>query len=344
MKQWSRWSLKAAVQQWDIFQNPHSCTWLSIDRINFDPKIQIKQEDTKHQFADILTKGNFTFDKWNNLLFCVTSAILVQFAALRMSALPVAPKRCRKGCHKEHTAASFSTVSSSSASNRMGIFRGPTQQGSNLTVSAGKLAAGGSKQNDAASGFSSVAKRCKNKRQCEETRCCKNEPGSEFSGMCKDTCSSRFRHRRRGRRLGVAEQFPRSNLYVDVGNVSDCHSVSRISVRKRYLGEPMFYQESATTNSETSVRCDKRSWSGIRKTSKEHPWSTGKNLRVLQFSIVHGQNQWKSRKRMEGENRLVCAFSQMWRIGSNRRGADGVRVDFSRIHYIADFRRDLRTW
>ena len=41
--------------------------WL-FDRINLDPKIQIKYIDTKHQLADILTKGNFTRDEWNNLL------------------------------------------------------------------------------------------------------------------------------------------------------------------------------------------------------------------------------------------------------------------------------------
>ena len=41
--------------------------WL-FDRINLDPKIQIKHMDTKHQLADILTKGNFTRDEWNNLL------------------------------------------------------------------------------------------------------------------------------------------------------------------------------------------------------------------------------------------------------------------------------------
>ena len=29
--------------------------------------IQIKYVDTKHQLADILTKGNFTRDEWNNL-------------------------------------------------------------------------------------------------------------------------------------------------------------------------------------------------------------------------------------------------------------------------------------
>ena len=41
--------------------------WL-FDRTNLDPKIQVKYIDTKNQFADILTKGNFTLDEWNHLL------------------------------------------------------------------------------------------------------------------------------------------------------------------------------------------------------------------------------------------------------------------------------------
>ena len=41
--------------------------WL-FDRINLDSKIQIKYIDTKNQFADILTKGNFNRDEWNHLL------------------------------------------------------------------------------------------------------------------------------------------------------------------------------------------------------------------------------------------------------------------------------------
>ena len=41
--------------------------WL-FDRVNLDPKIQIKFIDTKNQLADILTKGNFTRDEWNHLL------------------------------------------------------------------------------------------------------------------------------------------------------------------------------------------------------------------------------------------------------------------------------------
>ena len=43
--------------------------WL-FDRINLDPKIQIKYIDTKNQLAGIVTKGNFTRDEWN-LLLCL---------------------------------------------------------------------------------------------------------------------------------------------------------------------------------------------------------------------------------------------------------------------------------
>ena len=38
------------------------------DRINLDPKIQIRYIDTKNQLADILTRGNFTRDEWTHLL------------------------------------------------------------------------------------------------------------------------------------------------------------------------------------------------------------------------------------------------------------------------------------
>ena len=41
--------------------------WL-FDRINLDPKIQIKYIDTNNQFGDKMTKGNFTRDEWNHLL------------------------------------------------------------------------------------------------------------------------------------------------------------------------------------------------------------------------------------------------------------------------------------
>ena len=41
--------------------------WL-FDRINLDPKIQIKYVDTKNQLAFMLTNGSFTRDEWCNLL------------------------------------------------------------------------------------------------------------------------------------------------------------------------------------------------------------------------------------------------------------------------------------
>ena len=43
------------------------CTF---DRINLDSQIHIRYIDTKHQMVDILTKGHFTRDAWNNL-FCL---------------------------------------------------------------------------------------------------------------------------------------------------------------------------------------------------------------------------------------------------------------------------------
>ena len=66
--------------------------WL-FDRINLDPKIQIKYIDTKNQLADILTKGNFTRDLdkreishvMNGIIFCVglTLAISVLQSVLK---------------------------------------------------------------------------------------------------------------------------------------------------------------------------------------------------------------------------------------------------------------------
>ena len=60
--------------------------WL-FDRINLDPKIQIKYIDTKNQLADVLTKGNFTRDAWNLLLclFNISQSVL---------------KRWQKDCNK----------------------------------------------------------------------------------------------------------------------------------------------------------------------------------------------------------------------------------------------------
>ena len=133
--------------------------WL-FDRIKLEPQIQIKYVDSKNQLADILTKGNFTRDEWNNILFLFnisifSSASCIQAMSKRMQQRTGEERIVAKSKPTlslvSHTAASSSTAPSSSASNRPEILKASSQQGSNLTVSAGKPAAGGSYPSDAAS-------------------------------------------------------------------------------------------------------------------------------------------------------------------------------------------------
>ena len=121
--------------------------WL-FDRINLDPKIQIKYVDTKQQLADILAMGNFTRDEWNNLLH------LFNISTFSSASCPEAmSKRMQQGTGEEtivakskptlnlvpRSVASSRPAPSSSASSRPGIVRAPSQQGSNPTAQyAGK--------------------------------------------------------------------------------------------------------------------------------------------------------------------------------------------------------------
>ena len=56
--------------------------WL-FDRINLDPKIQIRCIDTEHQLADILTKVNLTRYEWNNFIIC--SILAIQLSSLHQT-------------------------------------------------------------------------------------------------------------------------------------------------------------------------------------------------------------------------------------------------------------------
>ena len=73
--------------------------WL-FDRINLDPKIQIKYIDTKNQLADILTKGNFTRDEWNHLL-CLFN--ISHFSSI--NCLEVMSKRTQENAGEERVTA-----------------------------------------------------------------------------------------------------------------------------------------------------------------------------------------------------------------------------------------------
>ena len=59
--------------------------WL-FERINQDPKIEIRNIDTKHQQEDILTERNFTRDEWNSLVNFFNVKPFQLSAALRLSA------------------------------------------------------------------------------------------------------------------------------------------------------------------------------------------------------------------------------------------------------------------
>ena len=73
--------------------------WL-FDRMNLDPKIQIKYIDTKNQLADMLTKGNYTRDEWNHLL-CLFN--ISHFSSAKCS--EVMSKRTQKESGEERVTA-----------------------------------------------------------------------------------------------------------------------------------------------------------------------------------------------------------------------------------------------
>ena len=71
--QWSRdWDGNQRQQSNNVTRTHRGALDWLFDRINLDPKIQIRYIDTKHQLADILTKGIFTRDEWNNLVHLFT--------------------------------------------------------------------------------------------------------------------------------------------------------------------------------------------------------------------------------------------------------------------------------
>ena len=76
-----------------------SLDWL-FDRVNLDPKIQIKYIDTKNQLAETLTKGNFTRDEWNHLLCLFNSS---HFSSINCS--EVMSKRTQEDAGEERVTA-----------------------------------------------------------------------------------------------------------------------------------------------------------------------------------------------------------------------------------------------
>ena len=353
--------------------------WL--DWINLDPKIQIKYIDTKKQLAGILTKGNFTRDEWNNLLHLFnisifSSASCPEAMSKRMQQGTGEERIVAKSKPTlnlvSHTAASSSTVPTLSAPSRPGILRAPSQQGSNLIAQcAGKPAAGGSNQSDASSanvrGNSLLQTRTR-------IRVFENVQGNLPQKISTSTTSTTRSGRTSTAYLVLTFHTSRKSTRTCDNNSSASQKTKwRTSMWIRWYGECLwsllnepqftletiiwrFYIQPEISHKEPSKLVRKQTAiQGISRTDwQEHSWkrttlladravrlSTAKVYVCSDSVLCKGQNQWKSRKRMEGESRLVYEFIPMWRIGSNRRGAEGVRVEhFPRIHYIADSRRD----
>ena len=74
--------------------------WL-FDKIDLDPKIQIKCVDNKHQLADTLTKGNFTRDEWNNLLHLFNISHFSSLCCAQHFSLTSCTKTMAKRMHEQ---------------------------------------------------------------------------------------------------------------------------------------------------------------------------------------------------------------------------------------------------
>ena len=78
--------------------------WL-FDRMNLDPKIQIRYVESRNQLADILTKGHFTRDAWNHLL-CLFNISLCS----SQSCTETMAKRSQEGDYEERVVAKSKSV------------------------------------------------------------------------------------------------------------------------------------------------------------------------------------------------------------------------------------------
>ena len=119
--------------------------WLN-DRINLDPQIQIRYFDTKRQIADILTKGNFTRDEWNNLLHLLNISHFSSLCAKKFRLISCTKRMAKRMQEQKeespivaksrptvtNLAVSVSTRSSSVkipiASRSLGILKAPSRQ------------------------------------------------------------------------------------------------------------------------------------------------------------------------------------------------------------------------
>ena len=227
--------------------------WL-FDRINLDPKIHIKCVDTKNQLADILTKGNFTRDEWNNLLH------LFNISIFGSASCPEAmSKRTQQRTGKRIVAKVEADVELDLAycgklshSAEFECIKSPadTQSTQSARFECHSTVCREScswrcKSKWRSVKFSSAANRCKIERQCEGTRCYRNtKQDPSFSRMCKESCRWIFGHQRRGR-LEEAAQSPRISCWPSTPRESllELATTIRTQARRQNWGPQFEYDD-----------------------------------------------------------------------------------------------------
>ena len=118
--------------------------WL-FDKINLDPKIQMRYIDTKQQLADILTKGNFTRDEWNNLLHLFNISHFSSTCCAKNSRLTSCPKKMAKRVQEQKDEERIVAKSRPTAMNLSSTVLASSSSAENLITSSdpGKLIAAG---------------------------------------------------------------------------------------------------------------------------------------------------------------------------------------------------------
>ena len=158
-------------------------------------------------------------------------------------------------------------------------------------------------------------KKMQRRRNCEETRCCRNEPRSGFSKKAQGD---------------LQKQFPKS--------WPNNHHISRVCVAFRtsriHLGIDYWriyiLPKSATTNRETIVRCDKE----VDQGSKRNPRHIRDRLAAKAVAKTDVFSDSVLCIGRMSENPVTTWNEKIdWLMNSFR------VEDFTRIHHIADSRR-----
>ena len=302
--------------------------WL-FDRINMDPKIQVKHVDAKHHLADILTKANLTRDEWNTFFICLTSDTSAPFAALRIFSLSSCTKAMAKKMQEEKREERIVAKSK------------PT--------------------------FNLVSC-CEKFFDCAKSNCVEKSGDtqgtvSKWLGKYRETWSKRIQSRR-SVEFSQAWRSPTDDLNdLDV-NTAIWGILMTVTLQAVY-GESAVYQESTIDVCET---VDPNDWEVDQRSHRNyrivHDWLKSsrcgeKHLQCVCGRVVHNANSEtyvfadsvfcpgslsdRPVRSLEKQDKVVFGITPSEGLWSNRRRANGLRVEkFPRIHYVVNSQADSK--